>query len=193
MNMEICVVTTNLSPSRPLSGSLLSFRVSQKEFYQMLQNVNTRIASIIRVEQIFIKLINYHNITSEEMHLIYIRKFSKRKIAQLYICQFFISQNIQRKSFGIQSFTLNTSLQRALLPQTKILVSFLKPVVDISPLPMANVPLYPTVMQPFKLYQSQNKVSNPCLLPQCPLFLTCQQLMASSCEEIINLEMISLR
>ena len=79
MNMEICVVTTNLSPSRPLSGSLLSFRVSQKEFYQMLQNVSTHIASIIRVEQIFIKLIDYHSITSEEMHLIYIRKFQRGK------------------------------------------------------------------------------------------------------------------
>ena len=37
--------------------------------------------------------------------------------------------------------TLKTSLQRADFPQTRILPSFLKPVVDMSPLPMANVPL----------------------------------------------------
>ena len=37
--------------------------------------------------------------------------------------------------------SLKTSLQRALLPHTRILPSFLKPVVDMSPRPMANVPL----------------------------------------------------
>ena len=37
--------------------------------------------------------------------------------------------------------TLKTSLQRADFPQTRILPSFLNPVVDMSPLPIANVPL----------------------------------------------------